>query len=157
MLPLLLALVANVQPAFTPPPAPPGPSRPGTQAFRIERDAYAATLRSNCVSEPGIAILIESWERNRAAAIASVPEGRAVAQELAEAALTMPIDMDRLERALAADHRFQQERAAERLGDRIATLRALSPADRILYGRRLTAMQPRTPARLCSSLPPSRR
>src|SRR5688500_12139923 len=99
MIKLVVALAA-LQPAFYPPPAPPGPARPGTPAFQDERERYASTLRSDCLSEAGVAILLASWTRSREAAIAGMAEGRALSNELAAAALTPPIDVARVERAI---------------------------------------------------------
>ena len=155
---LILAFVAAAsQPAFYPPPAPPGPASPGTPAFERERDQYAATLRSTCLSERGVALIVASWARSRAEAIAAMPEGRSLSNELAAAALTAPIDIARLERAVEANRRWQQGRSDAYDRERLANLRALSPADRVIYARGFTAFAPTTPARICPPPAPPRR
>lgn len=156
MMKLLVALAA-LQPAFYPPPAPPGPAQPGTPAFQDERERYASTLRSNCLSEAGVIILVASWARSREAAIAGMAEGRALSNELAAAALTPPIDVTRVERALEANRRWQESHSAGYQREAVANLRALSPADRIIYARGLTGFSPTTPARICRPAPPPRR
>lgn len=74
---------------------------------------------------------------------------RAVRQELGEAALTAPIDLARLERALAADAAAQADFCAGLNASSMAVMRLLSPSDRAIFARRLTVVSPASPPRAC--------
>jgi hypothetical protein len=147
---LTLVVAAALQVSPTPPPAPPGPARPGSRGFAYERANYEKSLREACLSERGVATAIEHWTRERAA-MPDIARDRAPRQEVGEAALTPPIDLDRLEAALegeaAAQHAFRRESIARSM----AVMRALSPADRVIFARRLTIWQPAVWPQRCPS------
>jgi hypothetical protein len=134
---------------IVPPPAPPPPPAPGSPAFARQQADRAERLRLDCLSERGIRIILEHEAASQAAARAGRDESVAVSRELAEAALTVPVDLDRLERALAADAALQSAHQARRSRDALALLRRLSPGDRAIYARNLTAMRMYPPQRTC--------
>jgi hypothetical protein len=147
---LLTAALLQVSPL--PPPAPPGPPKPGTEAYRAEVERYAAALRTDCLSEPGIELAVryralgqEGWEARSSRA-------RAAEREVAEAALTPPIDVDRLRRALEQKALIQAEAARAYEENTLGLLRALSPADRIVFARRMTIMSPSVPPPTCPAV-----
>jgi hypothetical protein len=146
-------LIAGAQPSALPPPSPPGLPRPGTEWFDRERANYIERLRRDCMSERGIAIAVESWARWHATSDARTRREHAARQELGEAALTAPIDLERLERALAADADNQLQWRREHNANAMAVMRRLSPADRVVYARRLTVMMPAVAPRTCPARP----
>jgi hypothetical protein len=152
---ILLMLALAAQAPFHPPPTPPGPSLPGSDLFDQERRAYEERLRGNCISEAGIAIIIEDWTRRRLSPSASAQSWRRLQQATAEAVYSRPVDMAALEAALREDAQHQGELARERAEAAIAVLRRLSAADRTISARDFTVMQPSIPVRSC--LPSPRR
>ncbi len=145
----LLLIAAAAQAHRVPPPAPPPPPEAGSAQFERDRDDLTVSLRRQCMSQAGIAITVEHWARARSVSRSRIASERALRQELGEAALTAPIDVARVERALEAGARFQEEQGAEYRRGAIAVLRALSPADRVIYARRLTVLAPAVPPRTC--------
>ncbi len=133
------ALALFGQPALAAPPAPPAP--------RAEQ--MAAELRRLCMSEEAIAIVVEDWARNQQDARARRPEGDAIHRELGEAAHTLPIDVDRLERAAQARNGHQAALLAENTRRSMATMRRLPPQDRAIYARRFSILQTFAPERSC--------
>ena len=79
-----------------------------------------------------------------------------MSNELAAAALTAPIDVARLERAVEAHRSWQQGRSDAYDRERLANLRALSPADRVIYARSFTAFTPASGVRVCPPTAPPR-
>ena len=137
-----MVAAALLQVSPLPPPAPPGPPRPGTEAYEAEVERYRAALRAECLSEAGIEIAVryralaqQEWEERGS-------RGKAAEREVAEAALTAPVDVDRLDRAMQQRARIQAEAARAHDENSISLLRALSPSDRIIFARRLTIMSP---------------
>jgi len=106
-------------------------------------------LRQSCLSEPGIRTVIEAQDRARAAALA-LPDQRGIDRELSEAANAVPVDLDRLERALAARERDQSARRTLWDRETIALLRRLSPGDRGIHARRLSPMTAWPPPPSCA-------
>jgi hypothetical protein len=80
----------------------------------------------------------------------ALPDQRAIDREQSEAANAVPLDLDRLERALAERERDQSARRA--LWDRqtIALLRRLSPHDRAIHARRHSLMMAWPPPPTCA-------
>lgn len=143
-------------PRIFPPPAPPGPPLPGSPGEEQQRAAAAARWRAECVSERGIRTILDHQDQVRGAAQPFRDVGRAVAEEVGQAALTVPVDLVRLERALAANAEYQAAQHARRNRDEIVLLRRLSPEDRAIYARSLTGFATYPPARRCPSEPPRR-
>jgi len=137
---------------LAPPPAPPAPPRPGTPAYDQERAYRAGRLRETCISERGIRTIMESQDQSRAVAVAS-GEGRSIEQELGQAAHADPLDLDRLERALASRAAYQAAQQARRDREAISMLRRLSPEDRAIHARQLTPMMVFPLRQPCSSRP----
>lgn len=90
--------LAVTQPSPLPPPVPPAPPPPGSQGFDRARADHADQLPRSCLSGKGVAIAVEHWSQWHASAAARLTHERSVRQELGEAALTAPIDLDRLAR-----------------------------------------------------------
>jgi hypothetical protein len=150
---ILFLSAASVQPTFTAPPAPGSVGTPATEAFLRSRDSFANSLREACISQEGVAIIIEDWARHQRADAAALASGPTPQQEIAEAAFSNPIDMARLERALRRDSDDQAMRARERAERGIEVLRRLPAQDRAIYARRFTIMQPTQPPRMCWNQP----
>lgn len=152
-LPLGAAIVAPAlaaaQPSPVPPPVPPAPPAPGTAWFDRARADYIDKLRRSCLSEKGVTIAVEHWTRWHAAGDQRLGRERAVRQELGEAALTAPVDLVRLERALAADAAAQAEFRTALNENSMTVMRLLSPSDRAIFARRLTVMSPASPPPAC--------
>ncbi|HEX8580517.1 MAG TPA: hypothetical protein VF655_13110 [Allosphingosinicella sp.] len=140
---------ALLQVSVLPPPAPPAPPQPGTEAFDSQMDNYRAELRADCMTEAGIEAAVRYRVLQVRKSAAESPKHQAATREVAEAALTPPIDVDRLERAMAEQARVRNESAAAYDVNALSLLRALSPADRIIFARRLTIMRPATPPKKC--------
>ena len=141
---LLAAAAAQVVPLPPPMPPPPNPVW-----IAEARDRHAESLRSQCLSERGVAAVIEIWWQSRQPDPARLQLERDLRLELGLAAYTDPVDLPRLERALTASEAFQT-RARERVvADNIRILRRLAGADRIIFARTLTVMQPPTPPKVC--------
>jgi len=135
---LWLALAAQSA-AVSPPPSPPW--------GRAEQ--VADSLRRACISEAGVGIAMKDWVEGQEAAKVQEAENRSIERELGEAAYTAPIDIDRLDRAAQARNANQAQRLADSTRRAIATLRRLSPADRIIYAQRLSIYRPDGPVRTC--------
>lgn len=103
------------------------------------------------MSEAGIAIAVKGWSESQAAARAEVADNDKIQRELGEAAYTAPIDINRLDRAAQARNAHQAEQSAEWTRRNIATLRKLSPEDRIIFARDLAVYRPSVPPRSCST------
>jgi hypothetical protein len=78
----------------------------------------------------------------------------AIDEEIGEAAWRVPIDVDRLARAKQARDEDQARRLAQATEDSIAILRALSPADRVIYARRMSIRESMAPVKTCA--PPAK-
>jgi hypothetical protein len=78
------------------------------------------------------------------------PDQRGVDRELSEAANAVPVDLDRLERALAARERDQAARRAWWDRETLALLRRLSPDDRRIHARRLSPLTAWPPPLPCA-------
>lgn len=141
---LLAAAAAQVVPLPPPMPPPPNPVW-----IAEARDRHAESLRSKCLSERGVAAVIEIWWQFRMPDPARLQRERDLRQELGLAAYTDPVDLPRLERALAASEAFQAEHRDRAVADNIQILRRLAGADRVIYARSLTVMQPPTPPKTC--------
>ncbi|HEV2817559.1 MAG TPA: hypothetical protein VGW40_10125 [Allosphingosinicella sp.] len=104
------------------------------------------------MSERGIALAVAEWSRSMTSSDGQ--RQQPIIQELGEAALTPPIDLERLERALEADAAFHaaHNRAVNQSSMRV--MRALDPADRVIFGRRLTTLQPARPRAACAAARP---
>lgn len=146
------AVAAAVQPSATPPPAPPG-VRPGTEWFDRARASYEEGLRRDCMSEPGIAIAVAEWVRFMSSTDRARQQ-QAATQELGEASLTHPIDLERLERALHANAEIQSSFQRDLIRSSMRVMRELDVADRAIFGRRLTTLQPAHPPMVCSAARP---
>lgn len=142
---------AMAQPALVAPPVPPAPPTPGSEWFDRARAEYVDGLRRSCLSEGGIAIAVEHWTEWHAGAAERLRHERTVRQELGEAALTVPVDLDRLERALAADTAAQAGFRTALNANSMRIMHRLSRADRIIFARRLTVMSPASPAKKCAA------
>ena len=136
-------------PRLLPAPAPSAPPRPGTAGYAHERETRERRLRQSCLSEPGIRTVIEAVDRRRVAMLA-LPDQREVDRELSEAANAAPVDLDRLERALAARERDQIARRALWDRETVALLRRLSPDDRAIHARQLSPMTAWPPPPSCA-------
>lgn len=106
-------------------------------------------MRETCLSEPGIRTVIEAEERRRTAMLA-LPDQQGINRELSEAATAVPVDLDRLERALAAREHDQTTRRTLWDRDTIALLRRLSPDDRVIHARQLSPMTIWPPPPTCA-------
>ncbi|MET0137891.1 MAG: hypothetical protein ABW192_05855, partial [Sphingobium sp.] len=114
--------------------------------------AVGDAMRRFCMSEAGVRIVIADAVRNQSAAIltAQLMQGRAIDQELGDAAYADPLDIGRLERAKRARDAHLAARIAAGTDRSIGLIRQLSLADRRIYARRLSVMQPVTPDPLCA-------
>ena len=142
----LLAAAAAAQIVPLPAPMPPPPN---AAWLAVGRDSYAERLRSQCMSERGVAAVIEIWWRTHQPDPAELQRERALRQELGEAAYTDPVDLPRLERALAASEAFQARHRDRFVAEQVSTLRALTGPDRVVYARTLTPMGSPLPPRPC--------
>ena len=133
---------ALLQVSILPSPAPPGPPAPGSEAHEAEMERYRATLRAECLSEPGIKIAVRSRVLGQQLWEARSSRLKAAEREVAEAALTPPIDVDRLQRAVQEKGRRQAEATSAQEENSIKLLRELSAADRVVFARRMTIMSP---------------
>ncbi len=141
ILPMLFWLALTAQSvAVSPPPAP--------AWGRAEEVANG--FRRTCLSEKGVAIALKGWAEGQAAAKAQQSEHVRIERELSEAAYASPIDLDRLERAAQARNTDQARYIAENTRSEIATLRRLSPEDRLIYARNLATYRPEAIVRTCS-------
>jgi hypothetical protein len=104
------------------------------------------------MSERGIAIAVAEWSRSMTSP--DRPRQPPVVQELGEAALTPPIDLERLERALEANVEFHAAHGRALVQSSMRVMRALDPADRVIFGRRLTTMQPAQQRAACPAARP---
>ena len=147
------APATSATPRVVPPPAPPAPPVPGSRTHAQQRAERERRLSEACLSERGIRAILESEDRSQAAALRLRDEGRAIEEELGNAAHAAPLDLDRLERALAARTRYQADWQLRRDSERIALLRRLSPEDRAIFARDFTAMMVFPPPRRCLSSP----
>jgi hypothetical protein len=145
----LLALAAAAQPSVLPPPAPPPPAAYGTELFERERANLVEDLRQACMSEKGIAVAVDSWARGREEGQGGASIGNSLRDEVGRAALTAPIDPDRLQRALEAEDRQQAQWRTAYRQRQMDVLRRLSPEDRVIFARRMTIMSPAVPPRTC--------
>lgn len=146
MIEFLLAAAAAAQIVPLPTPAPPAPN----PAWIAEaRDRYVESLRSKCMSERGIASVIEIWWPARQPDPVRFQRERDLRHELFQAAYADPVDLPRLEQALAASEAFQTEARDRVVADHVRILRSLRGSDRIIYARTLTLMQAALPAKPC--------
>ncbi|HEX8225634.1 MAG TPA: hypothetical protein VF605_17625 [Allosphingosinicella sp.] len=136
-------------PRLLPSPAPAAPPRPGTAGYAQEREFRERRLRESCLSEPGIRTVIEAQDRWRTA-VPALPDQRELDRELSEAANAVPVDLGRLERALAARRHDQEARRASWDRETIALLRRLSPDDRGIHARGLSPMTAWPPPPTCA-------
>jgi hypothetical protein len=120
---------------------------PGPAWGRAEQ--VASELRGACMSEAGIRTAMKEWIDGQTSAKAQEPENVRIERELGEAAYTAPIDIKRLDRAVQARNANQAQRLAESARQTISTLSRLSPADRVIYARRLAIYHPNEPIRTC--------
>lgn len=132
-------MMAGQSVSVSPPPAPPWG----------QAEQFADRLRRACMSEAGIAIAVKDWSEGQAAARAGAADNDKIQRELGEAAYTAPIDVSRLDRAAQARNAHQAEQSAEWTRRTIATLRKLSPQDRIIFARDLAVYRPSVPLRSC--------
>jgi hypothetical protein len=137
---LFWLVLAGQSVAVAPPPAPPWG----------QAEQYAGSLRQACLSEAGIAIALRDWADGQAASRARQTEYDKIERELGEAAYTMPINVDRLNRAAEARNAYQAAQSAEWTARAIATIRKLSPPDRAIFARRISIYRPSFPARTCA-------
>ena len=143
----LIAALMQVSPI--PPPAPPPAPRPGTVAFESEMERYRNDLREACMSEPGIRIAVEHSVRLREISALNETARRAATREVAEAALTPPIDIERFAAAIKYQTEIRRKDTEDYDSNKISLMRQLSPADRIIFGPRTTILSPATPPRHC--------
>ena len=146
----LLALAAAQ--AFVPPPAPPLPPVDGPRLAEESR-RYADRLRAQCLSDAGVVAAVESFVAGRRDGVARSPDVDAANRALADAVYAPRVDPDRIAAALERSAAVQARAQASRDARSVALLRQLSPADRAIYARQLTIMQPLLPAKTCG-LPP---
>ena len=118
--------------------------------YEQERAYRADRLREACLSEDAIRLIVDSQDRSRAAALAST-EWRGIDEELAQAAHADPLDLGRLERALALRAQYQADQQARRDREAIALLRRLPPRDRAIYSRHLSVMSVFPPPPRCTT------
>jgi len=153
MITVIALLAPMAQAATAPPTSPPAFIRPASppppQADQIQR--FAETLRRACMSEKGVQVVVSVWSsRHQPEAMAArLRITRDIEEEIGRVALTAPIDVDRLERAHRAHDQDQARHRQESTDESMAILKALSPADRAIYARRLTIMQPMGPPKTC--------
>jgi len=135
-------------PAFFRPPSPPPP-----RSDQITQ--FAETLRRACMSERGVEVVVSQWSsRHQPEAIAArLRITRDIEDEIGRVALTAPIDVERLERAHRAHDQDQARHRQESTDESMAILKALSPADRVIYARRMTIMQSAWPEKTCPMAP----
>jgi hypothetical protein len=122
----------------------------------LQADQIAETMRRACLSEAGVKTVVASWlSRNQPAdAAARRQTMNAIDEEIGVAAWTVPIDVDRLARAKQARDEDQARRLAQSTEDSIAILRNLSPADRVIYARRMSTRESMVPVKTCT--PPAK-
>ncbi|MFK4793358.1 hypothetical protein [Sphingobium sp. ZW T5_29] len=101
------------------------------------------------MSEEGVAIAIEGWTKSREVASLREAEDLAVTKELADAAYSSPIDVQRLKRAIVAKNAAEASRVDATTKASIDTLDKLSKLDRQIYARRFTHWQSAIPVREC--------
>jgi hypothetical protein len=152
MIEYLLAAAAAAQIVPLPTPAPPAP---GPVWLAEARDRYVESLRSKCMSERGIASVLEIWWPARQPDPARFQRERELRDELFQAAYAEPVDLPRLERALTASEAFQTEARDRVVADHVRILRGLRGSDRLIYARTLTLMKAALPPKACS--PPAGR
>ena len=141
---------APSKPVFLPTPAPPPPPAPGSPWYAEQRASEERRLREECYSAAAIRLIIDHNERMRTVTPEARAAGDAVQREVAEAAYTTPLDLDRLERAVAARDRLQAEGDARRRAQGLALLRSLPAADQAIYAREFSLLRPAAPQRSCS-------
>ena len=149
---LAAAAAAQVVPLPTPAPAPP------SAAWIAEaKRQKVESLRSQCMSERGIASVLEIWWPARQPDPARFQRERGLRYELFQAAYADPVDLPRLERALAASEDFQTEARDRVVADHIRILRSLRGPDRVVYARTLSLMKAALPPKACPPAPARRR
>jgi uncharacterized membrane protein len=154
MIEYLLAAAAAAQIVPLPTPAPPAPH----PAWIAEaRDRYVESLRSKCMSERGIAAVIEIWWPAHQPDPALFRRERDLRDELFQAANADPVDLPRLERALTASEGLQTEVRDRVVADHVRILRSLEGSDRAVYARTLSLMQAAQPPKACPPGPAGRR
>jgi hypothetical protein len=136
---------APAKPVFAPTPVPPPPPAPGTEAYERQRAGEARRLREACYSEAAIELIMIHEERMRAVPPEAKAADAAALTELGEAAYTMPLDIDRLERAVQERARLQAEDQARWQEARLALLRKLPPADQVIYAQGFSVLKPWPP------------
>jgi hypothetical protein len=148
--------VARTAPAprvLAPSPAPPAPPRSGTWVSERDRAYRADRLRQKCLSERGIRLILDSQDQSTAEAVArSSVDERPIYQELGEAANAVPLDLQRLERALASRAAYQAAQQERFNREAIALLRRLSPGDRAIYAEELSPMRAYPARQPCPSV-----
>lgn len=92
---------------------------------------------------------MSDWIKQQEAARAHEADNVKIERELGEAAYTVPIDIDRLDRAAQARNANQAQRLADSIRRSIATLRKLSPDDRVIYASGLSIYRAGGPRRTC--------
>jgi len=107
------------------------------------------------MSEHGVGVVVSLWSDSHRPETAAARSriSRDIDDEIGRAALTAPIDVERLERAERAHDQDQARYRQESTDESIAILKALSPADRVIYARRMTTMQSAWPEKLCPVAP----
>jgi hypothetical protein len=128
----------------------PPPSPPAMQADDAAAQRYAESLRRSCLSERGVSVVIASWRRWMADSVGRVAFQKRVLEELGQAAASNPVDVDRLDRALAARRKEQADWFIAEDAQSIEVMRGLSPLDRLIFAQRLTIYKPAIPPRTCS-------
>src|SRR5688572_30545267 len=144
---LLAATLLQVSP--NPPPAPTPPPQPGTDAFERDLERYRNDLRVACITERGIRIAVEHRNRLRESSALREAARRAATREVAEAALTPPIDVERLAAAIINQTEIRRQDTEDYDANIISLMRQLSPADRASFGPRVTILDPAPPPRVC--------
>ena len=144
----LFAIVALTQAVFQEVPA---PSRMLEPPLNERREQYARTLHEKCMSRAGVQIVLASWEARQLAGPNHSKKTQATARELAEAALSDPLQTDRLERAIIADADQQTAFQRDFARDQVAILKQLKGDDRTIYARMTTPAQPLTPPKRCGA------
>ena len=140
------AIVALTQAAFQEVPAPPRVLEP---PLSERREQYARTLRERCMSQAGVQIVLASWEAGQLAGPTRVKKTQDAARELAEAALSDPLQMDRLERAIIANADQQTAFQRDFARNEVAILKKLKGKDQTIFARMTTQAQPLTPPKRC--------
>lgn len=124
---------AQSAPIPTPPPAPQAPQDPVAQQDQI--------LKAAGMSDAGIATMRTAFESVRTGRDAAVGREEAGQLELIAALRTKPLDVDRVTKAMKANDALTVSRLNARTDATLNAIRALSPADREIMARMMSATQ----------------